>query len=85
MCTSQGTIKLTMIHEWFVYTQTDGNVLLGHYFPLKKWDTRCNPSQAITSDECNAICPLKSKQTFHLIKQGTQVQNTTENQLITHE
>jgi len=67
-----------------VYTQTDGNVLLGPYFPLKKWDTRCNPSQAITSDERNAICPLESKQRSHLIKQGTQVQNTTENQNLYH-
>jgi len=65
-----------------VYTQTDGNVLLGPYFPLKKSDPRCSPSQEITSDECNAICPLKSKQRSHLIKQDTQVQNTTENQTL---
>ena len=71
MCTSQGMFKLTIIHEWFVYTQTNGNVLLDPYFPLKKWDTRGNPSNAITSDECNAICPLQIKQTTHLIKQDT--------------
>jgi hypothetical protein len=46
---------------------------------------RCNPSQAITSDECNAICPLKGKYRAHLIKQqDTEAHNTINNENFYH-
>lgn len=62
MCTSLSMFKFTMIHGRFAYVQTEDNMFVGPYFPLKKCGTKCIPNHEITSGGCNATCPQQGQQ-----------------------